>query len=207
MSKSRKSPELKRARSAWNAMKRRCMDKGHKDFRRYGAKGITVITRWLEFQHFLEDMGLPPSPVHWLGRKNVLGNYEPGNCLWTTHDEQVRRRAFCTKVKLNCQELTMAEAARELLIEPTKLRRRLKVQGKPLEVAVQPGPMTRRNEILVTHVGVTLTLKDWAKRTGTPRSLIARRMKAGWPVEQALHPRRQKGTREFRPSNPRNPKP
>lgn len=201
------SPELKRARDAWRAMKRRCLDKGHKDYPRYGAKGISVTPRWLDFEHFLEDMGLPPSGSHWLGRKNVLGNYEPSNCLWTTHDEQVRRRAFCTKIKLNCEELTISEAARELLMDRRKLQRRLKEQGKPLEVAVLPGPMTRRNEILITHVGVTLTLKEWAKRTGTPPSLIARRMRAGWPVAQALHPRRQKGTTAFRPLNPRNTNP
>lgn len=191
MSRSRQSPEEKRAINAWRVMKRRCLEPGFRDYPRYGGAGIKICPHWLaSFDQFLADMGLPPSPTHWLGRKNVLGNFEPENCLWTTSEEHKRRRTFCTKYKLNCRELTLTEAARELLIPPRRLWTRVKQYGQSFTEAVQPGPVIHRNEIILTHVGVTLPLREWSKKTGTPRALLARRLKAGWPPDQALHPRR-----------------
>lgn len=49
----------------------------------------------------------------------------------------------------------------------------------------QQGSNTRRNRVLV-HNGRTRTLAQWAKETGLSGSLIAWRLEAGWPVEDAL---------------------
>jgi hypothetical protein len=39
---------------------------------------------------------------------------------------------------------------------------------------------------LVTHAGRTLTVAEWARRTGLLKTTIRNRLKAGWPVEAAL---------------------
>jgi len=44
----------------------------------------------------------------------------------------------------------------------------------------------RRNNRKVTHEGVTLTITDWSKRTGIHKTLIAYRLRRGWPVKDAL---------------------
>ena len=77
---------------AWNNMKSRCANKTHQAYKNYGGRGIEVCERWEKFENFLTDMGIRPSPVHSLERKNVNGNYEPNNCKWGTPSEQQRNR-------------------------------------------------------------------------------------------------------------------
>jgi hypothetical protein len=58
---------------------------------RYGGRGITVCLRWRRFENFLADMGSCPDNLT-LDRINNDGNYEPGNCRWTTWEEQMLNR-------------------------------------------------------------------------------------------------------------------
>jgi hypothetical protein len=65
-------------------MIRRCVDPENKSYPRYGGRGVTVCDRWRNsFEAFIEDMGERPDG-HQLDRKDPNGNYEPGNCRWTT---------------------------------------------------------------------------------------------------------------------------
>jgi len=69
---------------AWHYMKTRCLNPHATAYPWYGARGITVCARWVEsFEAFLADMGRCP-PGYELDRINNDGNYEPGNCRWTT---------------------------------------------------------------------------------------------------------------------------
>lgn len=77
----------------WAAMKKRCTSAACKDFKLYGARGITVCPRWAaSFEDFLQDMGLKPSPKHSIDRIDVDGNYEPGNCRWATPAQQANNK-------------------------------------------------------------------------------------------------------------------
>jgi hypothetical protein len=67
----------------WTGMLRRCTNKNFKAYKYYGGRGITVCDRWLEFDNFLEDMGIRPDNLQ-IDRINNDGNYEPGNCRWVT---------------------------------------------------------------------------------------------------------------------------
>lgn len=78
----------------------------------YGGRGITVCARWSRFENFLADMGERP-PGTTLDRRDVNGNYEPGNCRWATKLQQEankrrRRDAIVVDGK------TLTEWAREL---------------------------------------------------------------------------------------------
>lgn len=44
----------------------------------------------------------------------------------------------------------------------------------------------RRNNRMLTMGGRTQCLADWSEETGIPRDTLGRRLKKGWPVEEAL---------------------
>jgi hypothetical protein len=72
-------------------MVKRCTNPSCADWPRYGGRGITVCLRWRRFEDFLADMGQVPDNLM-LDRINNDGNYEPGNCRWTTWEEQMLNR-------------------------------------------------------------------------------------------------------------------
>jgi hypothetical protein len=82
---------------SWVAMKQRCTNPKHENFKYYGARGVTVCDRWLTFANFLADMGEKPPDKTWKGTHILYtidrwpdpnGNYEPNNCRWATHKQQ-----------------------------------------------------------------------------------------------------------------------
>jgi len=81
---------------AWNDMKKRCLNKTNKSYKYYGGRGITICERWLTFENFLADMGVRPAGLS-LDRIDNNGNYEPGNCRWTTHQQQMVNRRKPTR--------------------------------------------------------------------------------------------------------------
>lgn len=72
--------------NSWRSMKERCYMKSNTSYKKYGAKGIVVCDRWLDFGNFLEDMGERPEGCV-LARNNDSGNYEPGNVSWKTLEQ------------------------------------------------------------------------------------------------------------------------
>ena len=90
-----RSRKLGRTASAtyniWAAMIQRCTNPKSRDWRLYGARGITVCERWRKFENFLADMGTKPDGLS-IDRIDNDGNYEPGNCRWATALEQARNK-------------------------------------------------------------------------------------------------------------------
>lgn len=77
--------------SSWANMKKRCLSSKYPRYRDYGGRGITVCDRWLDFNLFLEDMGLRPGGMS-IDRLDNDGNYEPSNCKWSTPKQQANNR-------------------------------------------------------------------------------------------------------------------
>ena len=77
----------------WRSMKRRCYEPERKDYKNYGALGVTVCSRWMMFKNFYDDMleiGYQEGLT--IDRINPYGNYEPGNVRWSTWKEQAKNK-------------------------------------------------------------------------------------------------------------------
>ena len=124
----------------WHGMKERCECPTHHAYKNYGARGIKVCERWSKsFKAFWEDMGPTWQKGLDLDRINNDGNYEPGNCRWTT------RRVNCNNrrrsVVINGKPLS--QWAEETGIGQTTLLYRLS-HGCPREHLFDKPDATRK---------------------------------------------------------------
>lgn len=78
----------------WNGMKQRCFNKSSKDFKYYGALGVTVCQAWVEdylaFREWALDHGYKDGLS--IDRIDPFGNYEPNNCRWITIQDQQKNK-------------------------------------------------------------------------------------------------------------------
>lgn len=113
--------------SSWQAMVARCTSPNNGAFPAYGAKGVTVCTRWrCSFTDFLADMGeRPPNTVldRWPNRR---GNYEPGNCRWATYAQSNRNKANNRLVVFRGVAGSLAEVCEHFAVSYRRVWRRLK---------------------------------------------------------------------------------
>ena len=112
------TPEYK----TWANMHQRCGNPKNRMYYRYGGRGIKVCARWEKFEHFLEDMGVKPTPNHTIDRVDSNGNYEPANCCWLPKAEQSANR---TNV-IRFQGKTVAEWAEELGVPKHTMYQRIR---------------------------------------------------------------------------------
>ena len=78
----------------WMGIKFRCYNENSKDYKYYGAKGVSVHPGWHKFEVFRDwanNNGYENSLT--LERINPDGNYQPDNCEWITRSENSRRAA------------------------------------------------------------------------------------------------------------------
>lgn len=104
----------------------------------YVERNITVCKDWLKFEKFYADMGDAPVGKS-LDRIDNDGNYEPSNCRWATHTQQMNNRSNNVVIEWNGKSQTRSQWERELNMKPTTLRSRLKA-GWSLDRAMQPLP-------------------------------------------------------------------
>jgi len=82
----------------WENMLARCYRKTNANYNLYGARGIKVCKRWLEFKNFITDMGVKPHN-HTLDRIDNNGDYSPTNCRWASFKQQSNNKRDTIKVE------------------------------------------------------------------------------------------------------------
>lgn len=86
----------------WEGMMGRCYDPDNISYKTYGAKGVHVCDRWLEFRAFAEDLDKLPGYCLELGHyrkvldKDILGDgfrYAPETCCFVSDKENASAKA------------------------------------------------------------------------------------------------------------------
>lgn len=117
-----KTPEYR----IWHHMRQRCTNPRDAKYRIYGARGITVVESWQSFPQFLADMGLRPSPIHTIERRNNDGPYCKENCVWATPTQQSRNTRQTVFLTWNHETLCLTDWAYRIGITETSFRYRLR---------------------------------------------------------------------------------
>jgi hypothetical protein len=129
--------------ASWSAMKERCTRAYRHDFKHYGGRGITFDPLWATFAGFFSDMGAKPEG-YTLDRINRDGNYCKANCRWASWSEQQNNRRNNTRITLEGQSYTVAQAARATGVPRSTFHRWLKRGIDPAVQLVSPDYLVRR---------------------------------------------------------------
>ena len=139
-----------RTYTCWRDMIRRCSDDRHKDFERYGGRGILVCERWLSFDNFLSDMGEIPQRMS-LERINNDGSYSPENCRWASYPDQARNKSVTRKVTHNGVTMCLTDWSKKTGITLGAIRYRYKAGWDVEKMLTQPIESRKNWRLGVRH--------------------------------------------------------
>lgn len=105
----------------WAGMISRCQIISATGYENYGGRGISVCSRWHEFENFIADMGEPENKLMTIERIDNNGNYEPSNCRWATRQEQSRNKRNNHVIDHDGKSMNVSDWARHLGINRSTL--------------------------------------------------------------------------------------
>lgn len=130
----------------WDGMIKRCTNKNHDNYHRYGGAGITVCEEWKIFEGFMKDMYSSYKEGLSIDRKDNSKGYSKENCRWVTTQDQVNNRTNTTFVIYRGEEIALSDACRLAGINYGTVRSRLNL-GWDIEKALnEPTDFTKRRK-------------------------------------------------------------
>jgi len=173
-------------------MRQRCLNPKVPNYHRYGGRGIKICEQWNNFETFLEDMGMRPSPRHSIDRRNNDGNYEPANCYWATREQQGNNMGKNIRLTYGNKTMTIAQWARHLGVSYDYIKSRHRYGWDAKSIIETPKNLyhserknTDKNKLL-TYNGKTMNMAQWAKRIGCSYDTIRARQRYGWDDERII---------------------
>lgn len=131
---SKRTPEY----YCWVNIHARCQNPNGQDFKNYGARGITVCERWNDFETFLADMGLRPSPKHSIERIDNSKGYSADNCEWATRKLQNRNKRTNVFIEYKGRRMIVEDWAKELRVPSRRIIARLRLGWDPVAALTLP---------------------------------------------------------------------
>lgn len=161
-------------------MRARCSSPSDKNYKYYGARGVTVCERWSSFAVFVADVGPRPAGMS-LDRIDPNGNYEPGNVRWATPLEQTRNRRNTKRLEAFGESLTASEWSERTGVSRFTIASRIR-KGWSAERAVSTPPLKHP----LTINGETRPATAWCKQLGVPLGTFYGRLARGWSEARSL---------------------
>lgn len=154
----------------YNAMKQRCNNPNNKDYKNYGARGISICAEWLnDFNRFYlwaVESGYKIGMT--IDRIDCNKGYFPDNCRWATMKEQQSNKRTNVYVNVNGDIVTMAEASRKTGLSESAIWDRVN-RG----VTVDAPKYIREKPVKRSDGAVFKSVKDAALITRTSESHIS----------------------------------
>ena len=167
----------------WNGIKDRTLNPNNKDYKNYGARGITIDERWKEsFLNFWDDMKEGYSDGLSIDRIDNNKGYTKDNCKWSTSKEQSNNRRSNRKLIIDNNEYTMSELADKYKITRHLLYDRLKSGWNLKEALTTPVKVNKK----YTYKGRTGSLKEITNIFNKKYSVVSDRLRLGWKLEDAM---------------------
>jgi hypothetical protein len=126
-----------RLHSIWRSMRQRCNSPQNKDYKNYGARGITICKEWDSFPAFYDwAMANGYADNLTLDRENNDKGYTPENCRWITNQAQQWNKR-CKKITFNGETHTVEEWSKIIGVSNSCIRDRLN-RNLPVEKVLMP---------------------------------------------------------------------
>lgn len=124
--------------NVWRGIRQRCLNPKANGYKNYGGRGIKVCQRWNDFAAFCEDMSEGYKPGLDIERIDTNGNYEPGNCVWTTRKQNLRNRRNNRRMTFDGKTLCVSEWAEVTGISESAIRKRLRLKWPVAKILTTP---------------------------------------------------------------------
>lgn len=130
--------ENKRLHQIWSGMINRCTSESNWSYDNYGGRGIIVCDEWHNWQVFKQwalNNGYEDHLT--IDRINTNGNYEPGNCRWTTQKVQANNTRSNKYLTYQGRTQTLSQWCDELGLDYHRTKARLNACGYSIEEAFE----------------------------------------------------------------------
>ena len=133
----------------YSGMKKRCYDKNHKLYNRYGGRGITICDEWLnDFMAFYNwSMANGYQDDLTIDRIDNNKGYSPDNCRWVTMLEQAQNTSKNVNITYKGKTQTISAWSRETGIPQNTISRRFRVFDN-LDIVFYKGDLKKCKKML-----------------------------------------------------------
>ena len=143
--------------SIWAGMKNRCYSKSSQSYNHYGERNIAVCKTWRENYSAFKEWALKSGYLDSLTieRKDVNGDYEPGNCCFIPNNEQSLNKTDTVYVNFKGEKISLTSLAKLVGLPRDILYARLRAKWGVTRAASAPLIRKRTKNRLGKFEGVS----------------------------------------------------